>query len=114
MDYTDFTVRVPNGETWHCRFHTRSVGIATRSSDSVDVRFLVNGKPVAIALPNSAFAIFRHRSGLVLTDADSIQMAGLFLKTLVERGERIEESVVSVTVDQTLALAQQIRGVAFA
>jgi hypothetical protein len=115
MNYTDFTVTSPlDRSTWHCRFHNLIVGIATRHSDSVDVRFLVNGKPVAIALAHPAFAIFKQRTGKALNDSDSIQMAGLFLRKLLERGDRIGEPVLPVSVDDTLALAQQVRGIAFA
>lgn len=115
MAYEDFTVISPlDGSANHCRFRNIMTGIAPRHSDSVDVIFLVNGKPISIALAHPAFALFKQRTGRNLTDADSIQMAGLFLKGLLERGERPDEPFVPVSVDQTLALAQQIRSVAFA
>jgi hypothetical protein len=115
MAYEDFTVTCPlDGAVYHCRFHNISTGIAPRHSDTVDVRFLVNGKAWAIALAHPAFAIFKERTGRALTDSDSIQMAGLFLKEMLERGERLEGAWVPVSVDQTLALAQSVRSVAFA
>jgi hypothetical protein len=115
MAYDDFTVTSPlDGATYHCRFHNLMTGIAPRHSDSVDVRFLVNGKPFAVALAHAAFAIFQQRTGRKLTDTDSIQMAGLFLKGLLERDVRLEDTFLPVSVDQTLVLAQQIRSVAFA
>jgi hypothetical protein len=115
MAYEDFTVTSPlDGSATHCRFRNIMTGIAPRHSDSVDVIFLVNGKPLSIALAHPAFALFKQRTGRNLTDSDSIQMAGLFLKGLVEQGERLEGPFVPVSVDQTLALAQQIRSVVFA
>ena len=114
MTYEDFTVTSPqDGSIYHCRFRNLATGIAPRHCDSVDVWFLVNGKPHAIALLHPAFALFQQRTGRGLTDKDSIQMAGLFLKGLLERGERLEETYIPVTFDQTLELAQQIRSVIF-
>ena len=115
MSYEDFTVASPlDGGSCHCRFRNIMTGITPRHSDSVDVCFLVDGKALYIALPHPAFAAFKQRTGRVLTDADSIQMAGLFLKGLIERGERPDEAYIPVSVDQTLQLAQQVRSVAFA
>jgi hypothetical protein len=73
----------------------------------------VDGKTCTIALAHPAFAIFKERTGRALTDADSIQMAGVLLRGLLERGERLESPYLPVSVDQTLELAQQVRGVAF-
>lgn len=115
MSYEDFTVTSPeDGSVYHCSFRNLSTGIAPRHSDSVDVRFLVNGKTYAIALAHPAFALFKERTGRTLTDNDSIQMAGLFLKGLLESGERLEGAYIPVSIDQTLQLAQRIRSVAFA
>ena len=115
MSYENFTVTAPpDAALYHCRFHNLATGIAPRHSDSVDVRYLVNGKGVTIALAHPAFAIFKQRTGRALTDADAIQVAGRFLKALLERGERVEGSLIPVSVDQTLELAQQVRSIAFA
>ena len=114
MAFEDFTVTSPlDGEIYRCRFRNLMTGIAPRHSDSVDVWFLVNGKRYSIALAHPAFAEFKRRTGRALTDADSIQMAGLFLKRLLERGERLEDPIIPVSVPETLELAQQIRSVAF-
>ena len=114
MAYEDFTVTSPlDGSLHHGRFRNLMTGIAPRHSDSVDVWYLVNGKPYAIALAHPAFALFRQRTGRNLTDTDCIQMGGLFLKGLLERGERLENAYIPVSVDQTLELAQQVRAVVF-
>ena len=114
MTNEDFTVTSPqDGSTHHCRFHHLTTGIAPRHSDSVDVQFLVNGKSYLIALAHAAFALFKSRTGRALTDTDSVRMAGLFLKSMLERGERLEGAYIPVSVDQTLELAQQVRAVVF-
>lgn len=115
MGYEDFTVASPlDGAVYHCRFRNIVTGIAPRHSDTVDVQFFVNGKACTVALAHPAFAMFKERTGRPLTDADAIQMAGLFLKELIERGESWEGTLLPVSVAQTLRLAQQVRSVAFA
>ena len=114
MNYDHFAVTNPiDKSVYECRFRNLTTGIAPRHADTVDVRFLVNGKTSAVALAHPAFVLFEQRTGRKLTDSDSIQMAGLFLKNLLERGERLEETYLTASVDQTLELAQKIRSVAF-
>ena len=109
MDHEEFSVISPlDGKTYQCRFHTLATGIAPRHSDTVDVKFLVNGKGVVIALPHSAFAEYRRRTGRGFTDADAIRIAALFLKELLERGERVEAPFLTPSPQQALELAQKI------
>ena len=52
MAYEEFSASSPaSGKTYRCRFHTLMTGISLRHSDTVDVKFLVDGKGVVIALP---------------------------------------------------------------
>ena len=109
MDFQEFEVASSLGrKSYHCRFYTLITGIAPRHSDTVDVKFLVNGKGVVVALPHTAWAEVQRRTGHPLTDSDAIQIAGLFLKELLERGEPIEEPFLTTTVQQTLDLAERI------
>ena len=113
MTFEEFTVSgsapgAPAQEQFHCRFDTLTTAISTRHSDTVDVKFLVNGKGVVIALAHAGFARFRESSGRALTDGEAIQMAGLFLKKLLERGERAEDPILPVSTEETLELARQI------
>ena len=109
MGYEAFSVSTAaEGRAHECRFYTLTTGISPRHSDTVDVKFLVNGKGMVIALAHPAFALYQQRMGCGLTDADAVQMAGLFLKNLLERGERVEDPFVQLTTEQTLELASQI------
>ena len=109
MGYEAFSVStLADGKAYDCRFHTLTTGISPRHSDTVDVKFLVNGKGIVIALAHSAFALCQQRTGRALTDADAIQMAALFLKNLLKRGERVEEPIVQLTTEQTLELAREV------
>ena len=106
-DWRDF--EVPSrlgGRVHHCRFHTLVTGISPRHSDTVDVKFLVNGSPVVLALPHAAFAEHLRKTGLPLTDQDAIRIAGISLKNLLERGERVDTPLLALSTQQTLELAE--------
>ncbi len=108
MVWEAFEVRSPlDGKVYCCRFHTLATGISPRHSDTVDVKFLVNGAPVVLALPHAAFAEHRQTTGQPLTDQDAIRIAGLSLKQLLERGERVDVPLLTLTTQQTLELAER-------
>jgi hypothetical protein len=105
--WTDFEVPSPRGgKVHHCRFHTLATGISPRHSDTVDVKFLVNGSPVVLALPHAAFAEHLGRTGTPLTDQDAVRIAGIWLKRMLERGERVDTPLHTLTTQQTLELAE--------
>lgn len=112
MDY-EFQVRsLLDQTTYHCRFHTLVTGISLRHSDTVDVKFLVNGTGVVLALPHAAFAEYRRKTGRALTDQDAMQMASLALKQMLERGEQANVPLLTLSSEQTLELAGHIHSAA--
>ena len=110
MDY-EFEVRSALDQTTYaCRFHTLTTGISPRHSDTVDVKFLLNGAPIVVALPHAAFAEYRRTRGRALTDQDAVQMAELALKRLLERGERLDMPLLTLSPQQTLEMAERVKG----
>jgi len=102
--YTDFTAT----DRWskkqvHCLYQALIVAIATRHADAVDVKFLVDGRPVWVALPHPAWVEYKKRTGKMITDALAKEIAGHFLKTVLESGEGAGREMYSLTVEQTLA-----------
>jgi hypothetical protein len=93
MSYTSFQA-TPAGskQVFDCSFHTLATGIAPRHSDTVDVKFMIGGKAIVIALPHRQFAAFKKAAGRPLSDREAIQAAGYILKALIERGQWSSES----------------------
>ncbi len=101
--YEDFHVTDRwNGEDLHCRWKGTIVAIATRHADAVDVRFDVNDRPMWIALPCQAWVEQKQRTGKVITDQLAAQVAGRYLKQLVEEGYDSQREVYTMTVDEVL------------
>ena len=86
----------------HCVYQALIVAIATRHADAVDIKFLVAGRPVWVALPHPAWVEYKQRTGKVITDALAVEIAGHYLKTALESGEGIGREMYSLTVEETL------------
>jgi hypothetical protein len=86
----------------HCLYQALIVAVATRHADAVDIKFLVDGRPVWVALPLLAWSEYKRRTGKTITDPLAITMAGHFLKTALESGEGVGREMYSLTVEQAL------------
>ncbi len=86
----------------HCMYQALIVAIATRHADAVDIKFLVDGRPVWIALPHPAWVEYQKRTGKLITDSLAIEIAGHYLKRALESGEGVGQEMYSLTVEQTL------------
>jgi len=94
----------------HCLYQAVIVAVATRHADAVDIKFLVDGRPVWIALPLPAWVEYRKRTGKVITDPLAIEIAGHYLKTALESGDGVGQEMHSLTVPQTLAHLEAVVG----
>ncbi len=102
--YEDFHVTDRwSGEDLHCRWKATQVAIATRHADAVDIRFDVNGRAIWIALPCTAWVQQKQRSGKVITDQLAIQVAGRYLKQLIEEGYDARREMYTMSVPEVLA-----------
>lgn len=86
----------------HCLYQALIVAVATRHADAVDIKFLVDGRPVWVALPLPAWDEYKKRTGKTITDPLAIAVAGHYLKTALESGEGVGREMYSLTVAQTL------------
>ena len=87
----------------HCVYQAMIVAIATRHADAVDIKFLVDGQTVWVALPHPAWVEYKNRTGKAITDSLAVEIAGHYLKTALESGEGGGREMYSLTVEEALA-----------
>ena len=93
----------------HCVYQALIVAIATRHADAVDIKFLVSGRPVWVALPHPTWVEYNRRTGRVITDPLAIQTAGHFLKTAIENGSYEHgREMYTLTVPEALEHLQSV------
>ena len=86
----------------HCVYQALIVAIATRHADAVDIKFLVDGRTVWVALPHPAWVEYKKRTGKLITDSLAVEIAGHYLKAALEAGEGLGREMYSLTVEETL------------
>jgi hypothetical protein len=86
----------------HCVYQALIVAIATRHADAVDLKFLVDGRAVWVALPHPAWVEYKKRTGKFITDSLAVEIAGHYLKAALEAGEGLGRDMYSLTVEETL------------
>ena len=101
------------GKPVHCSYQALIVAIATRHADAVDIKFLVDDRPVWIALPHLAWVEYNRQSGKVITDPMAVQIAGHYLKWAIESGEDNGREMYTLTVPVTLDHLQAVMDEAF-
>ena len=87
----------------HCVYQALIVAIATRHADAVDVKFLVDGRTVWVALPHPAWVEYKKRTGRAITDSLAIEIAGHYLKAALQAGEGLGRDMYWLTIEETLA-----------
>jgi hypothetical protein len=90
------------GEPLHCVWKGTVVAIATRHADATDIRFAVNGKPMWIAMPNTAWVEQKARNGKVITDYLAAQAAGRYLKMAIASGYDNGREMYTMSVAEVL------------
>lgn len=101
--YEDFHVTDHwTGEDLHCRWKATVIAIATRHADAIDIRFEVNGRGMWIALPCTAWVEQKQRTGKTITDQVAVQIAGRYLKQIINEGFDSRREMYTMTVPEVL------------
>ncbi len=80
----DVTSRLTE-HAYHCRFSHLWNGIATRHSDSVDTKFLVDGNGAIVGLAHTGFIQFTEEHGRDLSDREASYIAAHYLREQLEQ-----------------------------
>src|ERR1700731_4791710 len=92
----------PFGRIWDVEFRWLQTAISIRHSDTVDVKFIVwaTDEPKqerVIALPHARLLELSRRTGHALTDPWCLKLAGAHLKHMIESGEDLEKTLVTLS-----------------
>jgi len=104
-----FTVRARlTGEESSIRFSHLWSAVATRHSDTMDAKFLVNGRGLIVALPHPAFVDFKRRAGRPLLDQEAAQIAAACLREYLEADNDPNVAYLTVPHEDVLRVARQL------
>ncbi|MFQ5926704.1 MAG: hypothetical protein ACE5MH_04640 [Terriglobia bacterium] len=96
------------GESYRVRFSHLWVAISTRHSDTVDCKFLVNGRGVIVALAHLGYVGFRERTGRQLSDPEAAALAAAYLRDSLEDERLGERSVLYVSPEEVVGWADRL------
>jgi len=86
----------------HVQYQALIVAIATRHADAIDIKFLVGGRPVWIALPHPMWVEYKKKTGQNVSDPLAVEVAGHFLKYAIESGLEGGREMYTLTTKQAL------------
>jgi len=94
------------GQNYQVRFSHLWNGIATRHSDTVDTKFLIDGRAAIVGLAHTGFVEFRARAGRDLTDREASIAAAEYLRERLE--EEDERPLYDVSAPELARLIEKI------
>lgn len=91
----------PFGRTWEAEFRWLQTGISIRHADTVDVKFILwtEDEPKqekVIALPHADLLALSAKCGHPLTDPWCLKLAARHLNYMIESGEDLEKTLVTL------------------
>jgi len=94
----------PFGRTWQVEFRWLQTGISIRHADTVDVKFYIWTEDEAkqekvLALPHPLLLTLSKETGHALSDAWCLKLAGAHLKSIIESGEDLEKTLVTLSLE---------------
>jgi len=103
----------PFGRTWKVHFSWLQTGISVRHADTVDVKFAISteGQPFeerVIALPHPLLLVVSENVSHPLPDSWCLKIAALHLKHMLETGEDMEKTLVTVQPDELALYAREL------
>src|ERR1051325_3112939 len=92
----------PFGRAWDVEFRWLQTGISIRHADTVDVKYFLSteGEPKqekVIALPHPDLLALSNETGHPLTDAWCMKLAARHLTQMIESGEDLEKTLITLS-----------------
>jgi len=91
---------------YKCRFSHCWNATATRHSDTMDCKFIVDGKGVIVGLAHPAFVDFREAAGRGLTDREASFIAAEYLRERLEQED--EHSLYDVSAADVTRIIEKL------
>ena len=104
----------PFGRTWQVEFRWLQTGISIRHADTVDVKFVLwtEDEPKqekVLALPHALLLALSEKTGHPLSDGWCLMLAGRHLRSMIETGEDLEKTLVTLSEsDLARSVAQPV------
>ena len=95
-------------EEYKVRFSHLWGAIATRHSDTIDCKFLVNGRGVVVALAHTGLVEVRRRLGRSISDEETAAMAALYLRESLEADRDTDNTTHTVPREEVERLATSL------
>jgi len=103
----------PFGATWKAEFRWSQNGISIRHADTVDVKFEITSGEIheekIIALPHKLLVQASHETGQPMTDPWVNRIAALHLRKMIETGDDIEKTLVTLDYETLRGYAETLR-----
>lgn len=91
---------------YKCQFSHCYNGIATRHSDTMDCKFMVDGKGVLLGLAHLGFVAFRERAARNLSDREASYIAAEYLRERLEQED--EHSLYDVSANDVVRIIAKL------
>ncbi len=110
----------PFGRTWEAEFRWMQTGISIRHADTVDVKFVIwsadetHAEPKqekVLALSHPGLLALSEKTGHALTDGWCLKLAARHLKFMIQSGEDLEKTLVTLAphdLDRAAQIAQPV------
>ena len=91
----------PFGRTWQVRFLWQQNGISIRHADTVDAKFVLRdgdySEEKVVALPHPKLLELSQKTGHPLNDAWVLKLSAVHLKRMIETGDDVEKTLVTMS-----------------
>ena len=108
MDYRNFEVACEaSGESYQVQFQWLQTAISLRHSDTVDVKFLVNGEGKVVAVPHGPLERACSEFRVPLTDELCLRIAAEHLREALLTGADAEKELLTLAPSRAEELVEK-------